>query len=178
NLDTLYRNYYKTRLGYTQLHAQQDRMKEDHQAQLDEFSALKDRYDQLRAESLDDALSVEVRLNRRNDAEEALIDLQNMDKEIREAEQRANQQIQKQKAGMDKRILEQIRDAIKTEAQTKGYLTVLNVQSVGATALQGMRLVPYHDEDAEITEDVLGLLNKGHVEEEAEKETTEEARAE
>ena len=175
NLDKLYRNYYKTKLAYTQLNAQAERVKKDNQALVKEFEELKEKYEQLRAESLDDVLSEEIRANKRNEAEETLIDLQNKGKEIRESEQRAGQQLQKQKAGMDKRILEQIRDAIKTEAHTKGYLTVLNVQSVGASALQGTLMVPYYDGDAEITDDVLKLLNKGYVEEEEAEEEQEKA---
>ena len=170
NLDSLYRNYYKTKLAYTQLNAQAEGIKKENQALMDEFEALKEKYEQLRAESLDDALSEEIRMNKRNEAEEILIDLQSKGREIRETEQRATQQLQKQKSGMDKRILEQIQDAIKTEAQTKGYLAVMNVQNVGATALQAVMTVPYYDADADITEDILKLLNKGQGEEEVEAE--------
>lgn len=165
NLDKIYRNYYKTKLAYTQLNAQASRIKKDNESLLQEFETLKEKYEQLRAESLDDVLSEEIRANKRNEAEETLIDLQTQGKEIRETEQRASQQLKKQKAGMDKRILEQIRDAITTEAQTRGYLTVLNVQNVGTTALQGSLMVPYYDADAEVTDEVLARLNKGQPEE-------------
>lgn len=178
NLDKLYRNYYKTKLAYTQLNAQSERIKEDNAGLLAEFEALKEKYEQLRAESLDDVLSEEIRANKRNEAEETLIDLQNKAKELRDTEQRANQQLQKQKAGMDKRILEQIRDAITTESQTKGYLAVYNVQNVGATTLQAVMTVPYYDADADITEDILKLLNKGYAEEETEAAGGDEAEAE
>lgn len=162
DLDRIYRNYYKTKLAYTQLNAQAEGIKKDGAALLETFETLKATYEQLRAESLDDALSEEIRSNKRNEAEETLIDLQEKGREIRETEQRANKQLQKQKSGMDKRILEQIQDAIKTEAQTKGYLCVTNVKNVGATALQAVMTVPYYDADAEITDQILARLNKGH----------------
>lgn len=173
NLDTLYRNYYKTKLAYTQLNAQAERIKKDNASLLEEFTSLKETYEQLRAESLDDALGDEIRTNKRNEAEESLIDLQNKGKEIQETEKRASEQLQKQKSGMDKRILEQIRDAIRTESLSKGYLAVHNVQNVGATALQGILTVPYYDSHAEITDDILGLLNKGYVEDESDEEAAE-----
>lgn len=167
NLDKVYRNYYKTKLGITQLNAQVEDIKKDNEALVQEFDSLKEKYEQLRAESLDDVLSEEIRANKRNEAEETLIDLQNKGKEIQDAQKRANEQLQRQKAGMDKRILEQIRDAIKTESQTKGYLAVINVQNINASALQGTMLVPYYDDNAEITDDILKILNKGYVDEEA-----------
>jgi Skp family chaperone for outer membrane proteins len=164
NLDHLYRNFYRTKLAYTQLNAEAERAKQERAALTAEFDAFKERYEQLRAEAMDDALSEEIRANKRNESEDALILLQEKANEIRETEQRANQQLQKQKMGMDKRLLEQIQAAIKTEAQTKGYLGVMNIKNVGATALQAVMTVPYYDEDAEITEDILKLLNRGYQE--------------
>jgi Skp family chaperone for outer membrane proteins len=162
NLDHLYRNFYRTKLAYTQLNAEAERAKAERATLTEEFDTFKERYEQLRAEAMDDALSEEIRSNKRNESEDALILLQEKANEIRETEQRANQQLQKQKMGMDKRLLEQIQSAITTEAQTKGYLGVMNIKNVGATALQAVMTVPYYDAEAEITEDILKLLNRGY----------------
>jgi Skp family chaperone for outer membrane proteins len=175
NLDALYRNFYKTKLMYTELRARETRINEDHDVLLKEFEAMNEKYAQLRAESLDTALDEEILLSKRTEAEELLIDLQNKDRALREVKERQTNQLQQDKSGMDKRILEQVRDAIKMEAQTKGYLVVHNIQNVGASELQSVLTTPYYDPSAEITQDVLARLNKGYVEDETAETETEGA---
>ena len=166
NLDTVFRNYYKTKLAQTQLREEEARDKKEMEGLVAEFQAQKEKYEKLRAESLDDILSAEIRANKRNEAEDALINLQEKAKVLQETEQRFLKQRQAEQVGRNRRLLEQIHDAIKLEAKTQGYRGVVNIQKIGAPAWESVVTVPYCDESAEITSDIIQIINKGSVDEE------------
>ncbi len=177
NLDTVFRNYYKTKLAQTQLREEEARDKKEMEGLVEEFKTQKETYEKLRADSLDDILSAEIRSAKRNEAEDALINLQQKAKNLQEVEARLLKQRQAEQVGRNRRLLEQIHDAIKLEAKTKGYRGVVNTQKIGAPEWESVVTIPYCAESAEITQEIIKILNKGAVEENASEEvsTTEKA---
>jgi outer membrane protein len=171
DLEQAFSKFYKTKLADTQLKAQVAEVQEESQDLIDVFEALQQKFEQLRTESLDKTLSEELRDNKRNEAEETLVELQQKENEIRNFEALSRKQLESQKQRMRARLLQEIREAINSEARLKGYRAVLNSTARGSTYPD---VVIYHDEDADITADILAILNRGQQEEEPDAEASAE----
>ncbi|AKJ64428.1 OmpH family outer membrane protein [Kiritimatiella glycovorans] len=164
DLAKVFNDYYKTKLADTQLKAQIGEVKDQAQGMVDTFERLQNEFEKLREEAKDETLSEEVRDAKRAEAEEKLVELQEQRSRINEFEQRHNKQFQNQKQRMRQRILAEVNEAIRDRAELKGYRAVLNFNRIGSGG--GFGTVMYHDDDAEITADVLSILNKSRPEDE------------
>jgi len=158
DLEKVFSNFYKTKLADTQLKAQVTEVQEEGQGLVDAFKELQETFERLRVDSLDRTLSEELRENKRNEAEEKLIELQQKEAEIRRYEELSRNQLENQKQRMRVRLLQEIREAVTAEARRKGYAAVINSTARGATYPD---VIIYFNEKADITQDILSILNRG-----------------
>lgn len=170
DLNRVFREFYKTKLADTQLQAQRVEMEDAGKVLVERFQELQTEYEKLKTEAQDVTLSEEVQAAKRDEAEEALIAMQEKELEINEFRELNIKQLQVQKDRMRQRILQEIREAVHAQAELNGYNAVVNSGARGVTSPD---VVVYVDARADITQSVIDILNKGHLEEEPDAETEE-----
>jgi outer membrane protein len=157
NLDRVFNEYYKTKLADAQLKEQAEEFKEERKKLIDDLQKLQETFSDAREQAQNTALNEEVRIRKRDQAEEKLVEIREQESKIRRFDDSRQKQLDEQSRRMRKRIVDEIREVISTYARSQGYTSV--VDSSG----ESMNLVPiflYTDAKADITDAVVELLNK------------------
>ncbi len=158
DLDQAFDEYYKTKLADQQLKEQAEEFNAEREELMQEYEALQEEFNAAREQAQNTALSEEVRNEKRNEAEEKLIEIREFESRIRRFDRNRRQQLDEQSQRMRKRIVDEIRETIQGYVRNQGYTAVIDISG---ESLNGVPLVIYADPDANITEDVLELINKG-----------------
>lgn len=158
DLDQVFSEFYKTKLADTQLQEQASDFSEERKTLVTEYEELNERFDAAREAAQDVALSEEARNQKRNEAEELLIEIRDFESRIERFDRTRRGQLEDQGRRMRTRIVEEIREELTRYAETQGYHAV--VDSSGRS-LNDVALVLYVDQRIDITEAVIELLNKG-----------------
>jgi len=138
------------------------------QKQVDDFEAeqkgideerekIKNAFEKIRAETEDKALSEDARRDKLKDAEKKIIEMRELERKSRDTAATRRQQLAEEKRRMQGQVVSKIRDVIRDYAKKKGFTMVLDSASVG---MQGVESVIYSEPDADITEDILKLIEK------------------
>lgn len=165
DLTEVFKNFYKTRLAQDQVQQQTADVKMEREIMEAEVKEMRDEIEILRTDSRDDTLSEEVRGNKRNQLEEKLVELQKRDQEIIDYAKLRQQQLEQQNARMSRKLFDEIHEVINDYAKEKGYTGVIDR---AAQSRSGTQTVLYVDQKADITADLLLVLNEGHEELETE----------
>ncbi len=158
NLDRCFNEYYKTRVADAQLKAQAREFDEELKGILAEVEKLQKEFNALREESLNTALSDEVRAAKRNAAEEKVMAIREQEARVQGFRERRTKQLEEQSRRMRRGLVGEIKEVIQKYAREKGLLSVID--SSGAT-LNGIESVLYVDPRNDVTEEILRELNKG-----------------
>ena len=162
NLDRAFNEFYKTKLADTQLKQQADEFNDERKALVADYEKIQKEFGAIRDEAQNTALSDDVRTEKRNLAEEKLVELRDYESRIRRFDDSRRKQLDDQSRRMRKRIVEEIQGIVKDYAQTQGYQAVIDSSG---QSLNGVEIILYTDAKIDITDTVLGLLNKGKQEE-------------
>ncbi len=158
NLDRAFTEFYKTKLADTQLKEQADEFNGERKALVDEYEKLQKDFGAIRDEAQNTALSDDVRAEKRGLAEEKLVELRDYESRIRRFDDSRRKQLDDQSRRMRKRIVEEIQLVVKEYAQTQGYQSVIDSSG---QSLNGVEMILYTDPKIDITDTILGMLNKG-----------------
>jgi outer membrane protein len=162
NLDRAFNEFYKTKLADTQLKQQADEFNDERKSLVADYEKLQKEFGLIRDEAQNTALSDDVRTEKRNLAEEKLVEVRDYESRIRRFDDSRRKQLDDQSRRMRKRIVEEIQQIVKDYAQTQGYQAVIDSSG---QSLNGVEIILYTDPKIDITDTVLGLLNKGKREE-------------
>ena len=162
NLDRAFNEFYKTKLADTQLKQQADEFNDERKTLVTDYEKIQKEFGVIRDEAQNTALSDDVRTEKRNLAEEKLVELRDYESRIRRFDESRRKQLDDQSRRMRKRIVEEIQQIVKDYAQTQGYQAVIDSSG---QSLNGVEIILYTDPKIEITETILGILNKGKQEE-------------
>jgi outer membrane protein len=162
NLDRAFNEFYKTKLADTQLKQQADEFNDERKTLVTDYEKLQKEFGVIRDEAQNTALSDDVRTEKRNLAEEKLVEVRDYESRIRRFDESRRKQLDDQSRRMRKRIVEEIQQIVKDYAQTQGYQAVIDSSG---QSLNGVEIILYTDPKIDITDTVLGLLNKGKQEE-------------
>ena len=158
NLDRAFTEFYKTKLADTQLKEQADEFNGERKSLVDEYEKLQKEFGTIRDEAQNTALSDDVRAEKRGLAEEKLVELRDYESRIRRFDDSRRKQLDDQSRRMRKRIVEEIQLVVKEYAQTQGYQSVIDSSG---QSLNGVEMILYTDPKIDITDTILGMLNKG-----------------
>ena len=164
NLDRAFNEFYKTKLADTQLKEQADEFNGERKTLVSDYEKLQKDFAAIRDEAQNSALSDDVRAEKRNLAEEKLVELRDYESRIRRFDDSRRKQLDDQSRRMRKRIVEEIQQIVKDYAQKQGYLAVIDSSG---QSLNGVENILYADPKIDITDTILGMLNKGKQEEKA-----------
>jgi outer membrane protein len=164
NLDRAFNEFYKTKLADTQLKQQADEFNGERKSLVDDYEKLQKDFGSIRDEAQNTALSDDARTEKRNAAEEKLVEVRDYESRIRRFDDSRRKQLDDQSRRMRKRIVEEIQQIVKDYAQTQGYQAVIDSSG---QSLNGVEMILYTDPKIDITDTILGILNKGKQEEKA-----------
>jgi len=137
----------------------QELLGDDQGILLYDIEEIRQEIEDLRTDSRDSMLSLEMRSNKRVLLEEKLIELQNLEQEMTEYEALRRKQIDEQNTRMTKKLFDEIQEKIVTYSREHGYLAVID-QS--AQSRIGIAVTVYVDPVIDITEGILKELNEGY----------------
>ena len=158
NLDRAFNEFYKTKQADTQLKEQAEEFNEERRKLVEEYEAMNTKFTASRDDAQNTAFSEEVRNTKRNEAEELLIDMREFETRIQRFDQSRRKQLEDQGRRMRSRIVDEIKDVVKTYARAQGYMAVIDSSGQSMNAVE---IILYVDTRIEITDAVLELLNKG-----------------
>ncbi len=159
NLDRIFNEFYKTKLADTQLKQQADEFSEEHGKLMADYQRLQDAFKAAKESTQNTALNEEALNKKRDEAEEKLVQLQEYESKIRRFDESRRKQLDDQSRRMRKRIVDEIKVAVTDYARLQGYIAV--VDSSGQS-LNGVESILYVDGRADITDSVLGALNRAN----------------
>ena len=162
NLDRAFNEFYKTKLADTQLKQQAGEFNDERKKLVADYEKIQKDLNAIRDEAQNTALSDEVRTEKRNMAEEKLVELRDYESRIRRFDDSRRKQLDDQSRRMRKRIVEEIQQIIKDYAKTQGCQAVIDSSG---QSLNGVEMILYTDSKIDITDTILDLLNKGKQEE-------------
>lgn len=169
DLQEVFKQFYKTQMAQDQIRQQHDDIKMEREEMETEVEALKVEIEELRTDARDEALSEEVRANKRDVLEEKLVALQQKEQEMLDFEKLRMEQLESQNQRMTKKLFDEIHEAVINYAKMQGYAAVVDRSSQSRI---GTDTILYANAKFDITANVLEVLNEGRVkgsdEEEAE----------
>lgn len=166
DLQEIFKGYYKSQLAQDQIAQQKADIKLEREAMEDEVKQMEEKVETLRADSREEALSEEVRDNKRDLLEEKLVELQKRVVEITEYEKLRIDQLKQQEGRMSRKLYDEILDGVNRYAKGKDYGAVIDRS---AKSRAGTHSILYVSLKKDITAEVLLILNEGQ-----EKTVTEE----
>ena len=158
NMDTVFNKYYKTELADKQLKEQAEEFNSQRKEMLDRYEEIQQTFTSLRDESQNPAISEDVRTAKRDQLEERMIEIRELERKIRRFEETHQKQLQEQSLRMRKKIVSEMREEISTIANKGGYNLVLDTSG---QSLNAVEFVLYSKDIKDLTDDVLAALNKG-----------------
>lgn len=158
DLDKVFEEFYKTKLADGQLKEQADQYREERTKMVDDFKQLQDDFKSARDEAQDTALSEEARNARRSAAEEKLVELRETENKIRRFEESRRRQLDEQTRRVRSKLVDEIKETVTKLARERGYTSVLDASGEN---LNGVPTVLYFEPKADITVELITLLNKG-----------------
>ena len=158
DLDKVFEEFYKTKLADGQLKEQADQYREERTKMVDDFKQLQDDFKAARDEAQDTALSEEARNARRSAAEEKLVELRETENKIRRFEESRRRQLDEQTRRVRSKLVDEIKETVTKLARERGYTSVLDASGEN---LNGVPTVLYFEPKADITVELITLLNKG-----------------
>ena len=158
NMDRIFGEFYKTKLADTQLREQAGQVMDERKKLMGDFEKLQQEFNKLRDDAQNTALNEDVRAQRRNSAEEKLVEVRDFESKIRRFDETRGKQIKDQQQRMRKRIVEEIRDTIQAYARNQMYSAVLDTSGLTAN---GVEAVLYVEPRVDITGEIIDVLNRG-----------------
>jgi outer membrane protein len=158
DLDKTFSEYYKTKVADAQLKEQAEGFKGERKSLVEAFQKLQEQFDALREEAQNKALNDDVRSEKRNAAEEKLVEIREQESKIRRFDESRQKQLDEQSRRMRNRLVDEIKEVVKNYASAQKLLAVVDASG---NSLNGVSLVVYTDPQNDITQTIIDLLNKG-----------------
>ena len=157
NMDKVFNEYYKTKQADAQLKAQAKEFEDERKKLMDEMDRLDKEFNSLREDSLNSALSEEVRAAKRSLAEEKLMAKREQESKIRRFMELRQKQLDDQGRRMRRSIVDELRGVVKEFARERGIMLV--VDSSG-NSLNGVETVLFADPRVDVTDQIIQTANK------------------
>ena len=159
NLRELFEGFYKTELAQDQINQQIEEVSFERELRLEDISQIREEIENLRSESRDEKLSEEARKNKRLQLEDRLIEMQEVQKELRDFETLRKKQIDEQNKRMQKGLLDEIQAEIIKYGDENGYDVIIDRS---AKSSLGTEIVLFVGLRSDVTAFILQRLNKGY----------------
>jgi outer membrane protein len=158
NMDQVFNEYEETKKFDARLKELADDVKAENDEMVAELEEMGEEFSQLKDEISDPALSDEARKRKRAEAEEMLLALREKQVEIQKFQEERRKELDDQGRRMRERIVKKINRVVKDYAEEKKFFAVID--SSGNT-LNQIPVVIFSVPRADVTKDIIDLLNAG-----------------
>lgn len=156
NMESVFTNFYKTKSADAQLKQQAEAFNQERQKMVAELKDLQEQFDKIREEAQNVALNEDVRLQKRNQAEEKLMAIRDQESKVRRFDELRGKQLEEQTRRVRNGILQEIRDTIERMARERNYDVVIDSSG---KSLNGVEMFLYVDAKNDVTAEVVRTLN-------------------
>ncbi len=159
NLDKVFNEFHKTKTADSQLKAQAEEFNQERQAMVTEYEQMQEQFNKVREDAQNTGLSEEVRNQKRNEAEELLVEIREFESKIRRFDATRKKQLEDQSRRMRGRIVEEIQESINAYARTQQFMAVIDSSG---NSLNGVAIVLFVNDRVDITNEMIEIVNKGN----------------
>jgi len=156
DLSKIFDGYYRRQQADTQLKDRAADFDKARQGMIEDFEAAKRDFEELRAASSDQALSVEERENRKAGAERKLLDIRQIEQDVAQFDRTSRSTLTEQRRRMMERIVDEIKEVVAMKAKAAQLDLVLDVKAV---SMAEVPVVLYDSGANDMTKEVLAELN-------------------
>ncbi|HEX7860247.1 MAG TPA: OmpH family outer membrane protein [Verrucomicrobiae bacterium] len=149
-------SYYKTKQAEAQIKDEAARSDKVYKGMIEDYKKANQDYKSLIDSSNDQAVSAEEREKRKKSAETKLLDLQEIEKSVKQYESTARQTIGGMEKRMRDKIVEEIREVVNRLSTSGGYTYVFD--SAAVTAYQ-TPIILFSDPRHDLTDNVIKEIN-------------------
>jgi outer membrane protein len=168
DLKKIFEGYYKTRQADAQLKERATDSEKVLKGMVEDYQKATTDYKDLIDKSNDQAVSADERDKRKKNAETRLMEIQEIERSLKQFRQQTQTTLDEQKKRMREEILRTIRDIVSDKAKKGGYTLVFDT---AAESLNQTQVLLYNSGNNDFTDDVLAELNKDAPTEAAKTET-------
>jgi outer membrane protein len=158
DLRKIFEGYYKTKQADSQLRERGADAEKEFKGMLDQYQKANDDYKKLVESANDQAVSSEERDKRKKAAENKVLELNEIEKSIRQFKTEKQTTFDEQKKRMRDEIVRQIREVINNKAKAGNYTLVLDTS---AESLNYSPFILFNSGQNDLTEEVLAQMNLG-----------------
>lgn len=158
DMDTVFNEFHETKRFDERLEELKTDFEEENNELVDDIKEMNEEFTALKEEIDDPTLSSEARKRKRSEAEKMLLAMQEKDLGIRKFREERGKELNDQMLRMRERIVKKINGVVEEYATGKDLFAVID--SSGNTANM-IPVVVYSVPRADITEDIIALLNEG-----------------
>ena len=162
DMEKIFLGFYKTANSDAAFKKQKEVYDEHAKGMAEEIEALKRQRDELRERALNIALADDVRAQARKDADEKDALYRERKTEIKEFVQNKDKELGKRYLDLRAELVKQISAFVQVYAKERGFDLILDTSGLTRNYIP---VVVYYPEEADVTDDVLAELNRGHEEE-------------
>jgi outer membrane protein len=151
-----FEQYYKTKQAETQIKSQREEADKIYKGMLEDYKKANQEYKTLLDGSNDQAVSNEEREKRKNAAEKKLLDLQEIEKSVRQYEKSAKENLAALEKRMRDKIVDEIREVVNRLSRSGNFTMVFDLAAV--TPYQ-TPVILFTDGQNDLTDPIVKELN-------------------
>ena len=158
DMERIFTEYHKTEQADDRLKEQVTEFNAKREGMLQALRNMEQEFNAVREEAQDQSLAEDMRDERRNKAEEMLVKLREEEKILRSFEESTRVELQEQGKRMRSRLVDQIKEAVEDFSIRNSLFAVVDLTG---QSLNQIPLLVYMDEDADVTDEIIEILNMG-----------------
>ncbi len=156
DMKRIFAEYGKTKEAEQEINDRKAQAKKELDERTAKYKELLEKYQSLRTQVQDEALSPDLRETKRKEAQEIGQQAKSLERQIQEFRTRRERQLQEQVVRMRKTILEEIRELVEEVSKTRNFDMVFDKSGV---SLNGVPFLLHSRDAVDFSEDIIGRLN-------------------
>jgi outer membrane protein len=158
DMNRVFTNYFKTKAAETQLKDQAAEADKSFRSMIDDYKKANEDYRKLVDQSNDQAVASEERERRRKSAESKLMEVQEIEKSVKQFEAQARTSIGELEKRSREKIVAEIREVVNRLGRSGGYSLVVDTSALSGYALQ-TPIILYSNGENDLTDAVIKEIN-------------------
>jgi len=153
----VFTNYFKTRLANEQLQEMSDSINREQVKMMLQLDALQREYKDLRDSAVREGVSETERAEIRKRVDSKLIDVRRQEERLKFFNESQQKRWQEQNQRIRRELMDELQAKIRAIGKAKGYLAIIDIARKDEA---GVPAALYHDENQDITLDVIRKVNE------------------
>lgn len=156
NLRQVFDEYYKRSLADAQIKKRAAELDEERESMIRQYQALEAEMKELTESAADFGASLEERNRRKAAADAKQVQMRAKETQINQFNTQARELLSEQSNRMRNRVMDEISDVVRAEAEASGYFLVLDID---AETINKTKMVVFHNGQNDITRKIITRLN-------------------